>query len=73
MVDCKADGFATADDLLISGLLQGGGALAEHAAVVNAHYGKGHTLLFAINPVWRGETIGSYGLLFNAILDAGRP
>jgi hypothetical protein len=24
-------------------------------------------LLFAGNPIWRGETIGSYGLVFNAI------
>ena len=47
--------FADADDLLVSGLLQGGGALAEHAAVVDAPYGRGHTLLFAINPIWRGR------------------
>ena len=52
--------FADADELLIAGLLQGGGALAEHAAVVDARVGKGHTVLFAINPIWRGETIGSY-------------
>jgi hypothetical protein len=60
--------FADADDLLVSGLLQGGGALAEHAAIVDARYGRGHTLLFAINPIWRGETIGSYALVFNAIM-----
>ncbi len=61
--------FGDADELLVAGLLQGGGTLAERAAVVDAHYGKGHTLLFAINPIWRGETIGSYGLVFNAILN----
>jgi hypothetical protein len=64
--------FADADDLLVSGLLQGGGALAQHAAVVDARVGKGHTLLFAINPIWRGETIGSYALVFNAILNYDR-
>jgi hypothetical protein len=64
--------FGDADELLVSGLLQGGGALAERAAVVDAHYGKGHTLLFAINPIWRGETIGSYALVFNAILNFDR-
>ena len=64
--------FADADELLVSGLLGGGGALAEHAAVVDARHGKGHTLLFAINPIWRGETIGSYGLVFNAILNFDR-
>jgi hypothetical protein len=36
--------------------------------VVNARYGRGNVLLFAINPIWRGETIGSYPLVFNAIL-----
>ncbi|MGA9335575.1 MAG: hypothetical protein WBV39_14950, partial [Rudaea sp.] len=64
--------FADSDDLLISGLLKDGGDLAEHAAVVDARYGKGHTLLFAINPVWRGETIGSYALVFNAIVNFNR-
>jgi len=61
--------FAGADELLVAGLLSGGGALAEHAAVVDARLGKGHTLLFAINPIWRGETVGSYALVFNAILN----
>jgi len=61
--------FADADDLLISGLLQGGGALAQRAAVVDARLGHGHTLLFANNPIWRGETIGSYALVFNAMLN----
>jgi hypothetical protein len=37
--------------------------------VVKARYGKGHVLLFANNPIWRGETIGSYPLVFNAILN----
>jgi len=64
--------FGDADELLISGLLAGGGALAEHAAVVDARVGKGHTLLFAINPIWRGETIGSYALVFNAIMNFDR-
>jgi hypothetical protein len=64
--------FADSDELLVSGLLQGGGALAEHAAVVDARAGKGHTVLFAINPIWRGETIGSYALVFNTILNFDR-
>ena len=59
--------WADADDLLISGLLDNGGAMAGRAAVVDATYGKGHVLLFANNPVWRGETIGSYRMFFNAV------
>jgi hypothetical protein len=31
--------------------------------------GKGHVVLFANNPVYRGETIGSYTLVFNAIMN----
>jgi hypothetical protein len=64
--------FAGADELLVAGLLSGGSAIAEHAAVVDARLGKGHTLLFAINPMWRGETVGSYALVFNAILNFDR-
>jgi hypothetical protein len=37
--------------------------------VVNAHVGSGNVLLFANNPVYRGETVGSYNLVFNAILN----
>ena len=59
--------YADADRLLVAGLLDGGDEMAEHAAVVDARYGKGHVLLFAGNPIWRGETIGSYPLVFNAI------
>jgi hypothetical protein len=59
--------FADAKRLLVSGLLDGGGEMAERAAVVDARYGKGHVLLFAGNPIWRGETLGSYPLVFNAL------
>jgi hypothetical protein len=55
--------------LLISGLLEGGDAIAERPIVVDAHLGQGNVLLFANNPMYRGETIGSYGLVFNAILN----
>ncbi|EIL97412.1 M14 family zinc carboxypeptidase [Rhodanobacter thiooxydans] len=61
--------YAEAKNLLISGLLAGGDEMAERAAVVDARYGKGHVLLFASNPIWRGETIGSYPLVLNAIVN----
>jgi hypothetical protein len=54
---------------LLSGLLDKPGSIAEHAIVVNAHVGSGNVLLLANNPVYRGETIGSYDLVFNAILN----
>ncbi len=62
--------WADANDLLISGLLEHGDAMAQRAAVVQAHYGKGKVLLFANNPLWRGETIGSYALVLNALTEA---
>jgi hypothetical protein len=61
--------YADAGHLLIAGLLDGGDEMAERAAVVDARYGKGHVLLFASNPIWRGETIGSYPLVLNAIVN----
>jgi hypothetical protein len=69
--------FAAQKDLLVSGLLQGGGEIAERPIVVDVPRDKGHVVLFAINPVYRGETIGTYPLVLNAImnfdnLDAGR-
>ena len=69
--------WADAADLLVSGLLDGGGEIAQHPAVVDVPAGKGHVVLFANNPVWRGETRGSSFLVFNALLnfdslDAGR-
>jgi hypothetical protein len=64
--------WAASKDLLISGLLDGGSEMAERPAVVDARYGKGHVLLFANNPIWRGETIGSWPLVFNAVVNFDR-
>jgi len=70
--------FETADKLLVSGLLDGAEELANRAAVIDVPVGSGHIVFFAINPMWRQETQGSFFLLFNSILnyrnlDAGRP
>ena len=64
--------WADSKELLISGLLDGAGDIAERAAVVDARYGKGHVLLFANNPIWRGETVGSWPLVFNAVVNFDR-
>ncbi|MEW5900483.1 MAG: M14 family zinc carboxypeptidase, partial [Acidobacteriota bacterium] len=61
--------FDTADKLLVSGLLEGAEELAGKAAVVDAAVGKGHIVFFAINPMWRHQTFGSFFLLFNAALN----
>ena len=61
--------FGDAKGLLLSGLLEKGGAIAEHAIVVDAKLGQGNVLLFANLPIYRGETVGTYPLVFNAILN----
>ena len=60
--------YADGKDLQISGLVQGGDEIAQHPAVVDAPSGKGHVVLFSINPVYRGETRGTYAMVLNAIL-----
>ena len=69
---------ATVNDMLLSGTLAGGEALANRAAVVDMPLGQGHVVLFALRPFWRWQTQGTFSLAFNAILnwdhlDAGRP
>jgi hypothetical protein len=69
--------YADAKDLLISGLVEGGSEIAQHPAVVDTTFGKGHVVMFSINPVWRGETQGTYSLVLNTVmnydsLNAGR-
>jgi hypothetical protein len=61
--------FAAEKDLLLSGMITGGNEIAEKPAVVDVPHGKGHVVLFANNPMWRGETMGSYFLVFNALLN----
>jgi hypothetical protein len=38
---------------------------------VDVRLGEGHIVMFGFNPFWRGETLGSYGLVFNALLHHG--
>jgi hypothetical protein len=55
--------------LLASGLLEGGTDIAQRPIVVDVPVDRGHVVLFANNPIWRGETIGSYFLVFNTMLN----
>ena len=69
--------FSETRDLLVSGLLSNGGSIAQRPVVVDVPVERGHVVLFANNPVWRGETHGTYALVFNTImhfdnLNAGR-
>jgi len=69
--------YGNNNELLVSGLLDGGTELAQRPAVIDSPFGQGHVVTFSNNPFWRAETKGSYFLVFNAILnfdnlDAGR-
>jgi hypothetical protein len=37
--------------------------------VVDVPVDAGHVILFSNNPVYRGQTLGSYSLVFNTILN----
>jgi len=68
---------ASANDMLLSGMLVGGEALEGRAQVVDSPIGTGHVVMFAIRPFWRFQTQGTFFLGFNAILnwnhlDAGK-
>ena len=65
------------DEMLLSGVLVGGQALANRAQVVDIPVGQGHVVSFAIRPFWRWQTQGTFFLGFNTILnwndlDAGK-
>ncbi len=61
--------YADTKELLVSGLIEGGDEIAQHPAVVDMPSGSGHIVLFSINPVYRGETRGTYSMVLNTILN----
>jgi Zinc carboxypeptidase len=70
--------YADTKDLLVSGLVDGGSEIAQHPAILDVPSGSGHVILFSINPVYRGETEGTYSFVLNSLLNfdnlnAGRP
>ena len=69
--------FAPEKDLWVNGMLAGGSELGESPAIIDSPLGRGHVVLFAINPMWRMETQGSFMFVLNAVinfdhLNAGR-
>jgi ribosomal protein S18 acetylase RimI-like enzyme len=59
---------ARADDLLMSGYLQGGESIAGKAAAVEALVGRGRVVMFGFRPQYRGQSYGTFKMLFNALL-----
>ena len=61
---------ASADDILMSGYLQGGEAIAGLAAAADAPLGRGRVVMFGFRPQYRGQSYGTFKALFNALLGA---
>ncbi|HEX8559061.1 MAG TPA: M14 family zinc carboxypeptidase [Pyrinomonadaceae bacterium] len=63
---------ARKEEVLRSGWLLGAERLAGRAALVEATLGRGRVVLFGFRPQHRGQTWGSFPLIFNAVESAVR-
>jgi len=53
---------------LRSGYLLGEKYIQGYAASLDVKHGNGHVILLGFTPQWRGQTMGTYRILFNSIL-----
>jgi hypothetical protein len=60
------------DGLLLSGWLQGEEYLVGHPAIVEVPLGEGRVVLFGIRPQYRGQSLATLPLLFDALRTAPR-
>ncbi len=54
----------------MSGFLVGEEYMNGNAVALDVNHGKGHVLLFGYQPQWRGQSMGTFRTLFNALLYA---
>ena len=59
--------FQSSGDPLLSGWLLGGAKLNGKAAMVDVTLGKGHVVLYGFRPQYRGQTMGTQPLIWDAI------
>jgi hypothetical protein len=59
------------EDILLSGYLQGSQRIAGKAAAVEAPLGSGRVVMFGFRPQYRGQSYGTFRMLFNALLLGG--
>ena len=55
------------DETLLSGWITGQEHIAGHGAVAIVQHGEGRVVLFGFRPQYRGQTIATYPLIFNAV------
>ena len=60
--------FQGGDAGVLSGLMRGADQLRNRPAIVDSPVGKGRIILYANNPIYRWQTFGEHGMVFNAIL-----
>ena len=60
--------FPGGDKSVLSGLMKGATEINRRPAIVDVPVGMGRVLLFAINPCYRWQNHGEFGMLFNSIL-----
>jgi hypothetical protein len=53
---------------VLSGLMRNPDQIRNRPMVVDAPSGKGRVILFANNPIYRWQTFGEHGMVFNSIL-----
>lgn len=53
---------------VLSGLMRNPDTIRNRPAVVDAPVGKGRVILYVNNPIYRWQTFGEHGLVFNALL-----
>jgi hypothetical protein len=56
------------DGAVLSGLMRGADQIRNRPMIVDSPVGKGRVLMFANNPIYRWQTFGEHGMVFNALL-----